>query len=105
MEVTLGDCVRAARLLKLRADLKTTILHRPVGEWHPEELSRVVNGLHTVIARHYTFPEYVIVLGHFTKEQVLEVMWGGAAFTAVSHTGLEGLPFNPGWTINPGWTN
>lgn len=74
-----------------------TILHRPGHGWSNVELSRLVNGLNTLAHGHPSMPEYVILEGHFTKEQSLAAILGGIAFTVTRVRGIESkeLPFVP----------
>lgn len=83
-----------------RNSLKLTILHRPEGVWHNSEVDKLVHGLFTELQQHPKHPEYLILFGHFTKEQTLEAIGGGIAYTAIQVTGIDSdkLPFRPqGW--------
>ena len=85
--------------LKKRRELKTTLLHRPGGVWHQSEINCLVKGLTTEVTSISSHPEHLILFGHFTKEQTLEALLGGTAYTATMMTGVDGLPFDPGWTV------
>ena len=89
------EFLKVAEIIKARKDLKTTVLYRPNGKWHQDEIVRLVNGLMTEVAQHPGHPEYIILYGHFTKEETLKAMWGGIAYTATQIIGTEKLPFNP----------
>lgn len=85
------------RIAENRRKLQTTVLHRPGGKWHGTEVSRLVNGLITEVSEHHKHPEYLIIFGHYTKEQTLKAIGGGVAYTAQQMTGMEKLPFSPGF--------
>ena len=89
-----------ARLKEARSNLKTTVLHRPGGMRHQQEVNLLVGKLMTEASQHPKFPEYIILFGHHTKEETLRAIMGGIAYTATQVTGVdsERLPFNPGWT-------
>lgn len=78
---------------------KMTVLHRKDGTWHQSEISKLVNGLMTEVSEHSQHPEYLIILGHYTKEITLKVLGGGQAYTATEIVGKDnkGLPFIPGF--------
>lgn len=82
-----------------RRKLKTTVLHRPGGVWHRSEVSKLGGGLKTEVSEHPEYPEYLVIFGHFTKEQTLQAIGGGIAYTAIQVTGMdsENLPFSPGF--------
>jgi hypothetical protein len=88
----LGMTLRAER-----KNAKITLLHRPKGQWHKEEVSRLVRGLNTSVCEHPLHPEYLILFGHYTKEKTLEVMLGGVAYTAKQVLGYDNqeLPWVP----------
>lgn len=87
----------AMQLADNRRNLKTTVLHRPGGQWLGVEISRLVGGLNTEVSQHPQHPEYVIIFGHFTKEQTLRAIRGGIAYTATAVTGVDELPYLPGF--------
>jgi len=89
----------AMDLLEKRKKLKVTILHREGGTWHPSEVSRLVNGLMTEVSQQRDCPEYLLLFGHYTKEQTLEALLGGQAYTVSQVTGIDSkeLPFRPPW--------
>ncbi len=95
---TIGD-LEFMRLLEKRQSLKTTVLHRPGGVWHNQEVSLLVSGLVTEVSQLKRCPEYLIIWGHYTKEQTLAAIGGGVAYTATQMNGVDSLPFNPGWTV------
>jgi len=80
-------------------NLKTTVLCRKRGIWSQPEIDRLVSGLVTEVSQHPEYPEYLIIFGHYTKEQVLKTILGGVAFTTRSVTGTDSkeLPFYPGF--------
>jgi hypothetical protein len=90
---------QAMRMEENSQKLKMTILYRSGGKWHIEEVRRLVLGLTTEASQLPIFPEYVVLFGHFTKEQTLEALLGGVAYTATQVTGVDSkeLPFNPGF--------
>lgn len=98
MDSLLGGLL-VAEVREKRNNVKMTVLHRPNGQWYRLEISRLVGGLMTEASQRRDFPEYVILFGHYTKEQTLKALWGGEAYTATQVTGLDGAPFNPGWTM------
>lgn len=75
--------------------LKTTVLFRKEGVWHREEVGRLVNGLMTEVSQHPENPEYLVLRGHYTKEETLRALIGGVAYTATQVTGADApeLPF------------
>jgi hypothetical protein len=91
--------LQAMRIVENRRNLKVTILHRPGGEWTSLEIGRLVNGLMTELSQHPRFPEHLLLFGHYTKEQTLEALIGGLAYTATQITGYDNseLPFKPSW--------
>ena len=72
-----------------------TILYREGGKWLPSEVGKIVRGLKTIASGHPEYPEYVILMGHHTKEATLEALDGGLAYTATQVTGSDQLPFKP----------
>jgi hypothetical protein len=78
-------------------NLKLTVLHRPGGIWSNVDVSRLANGLMTEVYNHPKHPEHLILFGHYSKEQTLEALLGGMAYTATQLVGLnnEALPFKP----------
>jgi len=53
----------------------------------------------TEVSQHPQHPEYLVIFGHYTKEQALKAHGGGFAFTATQITGVHNaeLPFIPGF--------
>lgn len=86
----------ANRLEEKCRKLKTTVLYREGGTWAQLEISRIVNHFTTSVTADPKHPEYLIVSGHHTKEQILGAILGGVAFTAKQVTGISDLPFSPG---------
>ncbi len=88
----------AMQMAESRRALKMTVLHRPGGTWDQLEVGRLVNGLKTEVSVHPLHPEYLVVFGHYTKEETLKVMWGGVAYTVTQIIGTDhkDLPFVPG---------
>jgi hypothetical protein len=86
-------------LAKLRSELKMTVLKREGGKWVPQEVHKLVGGLTTEASEHPQHPEYVILFGHYTKEQTLRAIGGGSAYIATQVTGLpnDEVPFTPGF--------
>ena len=83
-----------------RRNLKMTILYRKGGKWHDSEVGKFINGLTTEMSQHPEHPEYVILWGHYTKEETLAALGGGFAYTTTQVTGIDSkeLPFKPtGW--------
>ena len=80
-----------------RRSLKMTILHRSGGVWHSFEVGKLVNGLMTELSQHPRHPEYLILFGHYSKEEALKALGGGQAYTATQITGMDNkeLPFVP----------
>lgn len=80
-----------------RREAKLTVLHRPDGTWGGEEVSRLVSRLMTDVCGHPRQPEYIILLGHYTKEEALAAIMGGQSFTATQVIGVDNktLPFRP----------
>ena len=87
----------AMQIVENRRNLKMTILYRDGGEWHSSEIGKLKNGLMTEASGHPQHPEYLILLGHHTKEATLEVLGGGQAYTAIKIVGVDNrsLPFIP----------
>jgi len=77
--------------------MKMTLLFRKGGMWQLKEISRLAQMLNTQVSGHRSDPEYILLLGHFTKEETLAVIRGGVAFTATQVEGLDSgkLPFVP----------
>ena len=82
-----------------RRRVKMTVLRRNGGKWHLLEVNRLVVGLKTEASQHPQYSEYVVLFGHFSKEQALKALLGGEAFIATQVIGIQtkDLPFNPGW--------
>ena len=82
----------------LRA-LKVTVLHRQGGRWYSAEISLLCHGLMTEVSSHPSFPGYLVLFGHHTKEETLAAIMGGQAYTATPLIGVEDrrLPFRPGF--------
>ncbi len=80
-----------------RDSQKVTVLYRKSGTWSPVEVSRLVNALGTVASGLSSFPEYVLLMGDFTKEDTLRALGGGIAYTAKTVIGMDNLelPFKP----------
>jgi hypothetical protein len=89
----------AMDLQEKRRKMKLTVLHRAGGEWYPDETGRMVNGLMTEARQHPKHPEYVVLIGDFTKEETLKALGGGLAYTVTQVTGTqnEKLPFSIGF--------
>lgn len=89
----------AMQVVENRRKLKMTVLHREGGVWHQMEVGRLVNGLMTEASQHPKHLEHLVLFGHYTKEQTLEALLGGQAYTAVQVTGTDSkdLPFVPGF--------
>ncbi|MFZ2983747.1 MAG: hypothetical protein WA053_01550 [Minisyncoccia bacterium] len=83
-----------------RRAVKMTVLRRERHPWYQSEIGRLVNGLKTEVSGHSKHPEYLVVFGHYTKEQTLEALQGGWEYTATQVTGFHSpsLPFVPGFT-------
>lgn len=79
--------------------LKMTVLYRKGGEWHHSEISKLVGGLGTEVNSHPKHSEYLILMGHYTKEQTLRAIGGGQAYTSIQVVGVDNkeLPFVPGF--------
>jgi hypothetical protein len=82
-----------------RRKLKTTVLYREGGTWDRIEVGRLVNGLKTEVSQHQKHPAYLVLFGHYTKEQTLQALLGGQAYTAIQVIGADSkeLPFVPGF--------
>ncbi len=80
-------------------EMKMTILHRPGGTWSNADTNRLNQGLSTECSGHHKHPEYLILFGHFTKDETLKALIGGLAYTATQVTGIDSpeLPFSPGF--------
>jgi len=89
----------AMEMAKNRRELKMTVLHRPGGVWHDSEVDKFTDGLMTEVSGHPQHPESIIILGHYTKEETLDEIGGGMAYTGTQVIGLqdERLPFRPGF--------
>lgn len=81
------------QVVENRKNLKTTVLFRNGGTWPSLEIDRLGNKL--VVSGHPKCPEYLLVSGHYTKDEILEALWGGRSFTVSQVVGVESLPFTP----------
>ncbi|HBI33924.1 MAG TPA: hypothetical protein DEA43_04100 [Candidatus Moranbacteria bacterium] len=92
----------AMQIEENRCKVKMTVLYRKGGTWQSCEVSRLADGLITEVSQHPKYPEYLIVFGHYTKEQTLVAHGGGLVYTATQITGIENkeLPFIPGFVQN-----
>lgn len=88
------DLIRVA-LENNQQTIKTTVLCRPNGSWLKVEVSQFCDGLMTEVSGHPDHPEYLILFGHYTKEETLRALMGGVAYTAVKVVGIKELPFRP----------
>ena len=82
-------------LAEKRKKMKLTVLHRAGGKWHASEESKLANGLTPEVQSHPQYPEYLILVGHHTKEATLAAIGGGMAYTATQVVGAshEDLPW------------
>ncbi len=89
----------AMQVTENQRNLKMTVLYRQGGVWHPSEISQLMRGLKTETSRSPKHPEYLVLFGHYTKEETLKALLGGQAYTAVPIVGVdsEKLPFVPGF--------
>lgn len=89
----------AMQVAKYRRNLKMTVLRRKGGSWHRFEVNNLVNGLMTDVSENPQHPEYLVLLGHRTKEETLKALGGGQAYTATEIIGTDNkdLPFVPGF--------
>ncbi len=80
-----------------QSDLKITVLHRKNGLWHNIELILLHVGLTAEVTSHPSFPQYLILLGHHTIEETLNVINFGPAHTVTQLIGIDNksLPFKP----------
>jgi len=80
-------------------ELKQTILFREGGSWSRLEVSRLTRGLQTEVSGMDSKPEYLVLLGHYSKEEVLRAMMGGESFvvTQVTDARDSRLP----WQLTP----
>jgi len=81
--------LQAQRIAETRRNMKVTVLHRPNGIWHQQEVNRLCNGLMTEVSQKASHPEHLVLFGHFTKQQTLDVLIGGMAYTATQITGIN----------------
>jgi hypothetical protein len=88
----LGMTVRAQR-----AETKITLLRRPGGTWHEDEVSKLTKGFRNNVCEHPKHPEYLILPEHRTKEEVFRILGGGIDFTASRVLGFSNptLPWVP----------
>lgn len=82
----------AMGMIENHKKMKVTILHRPGGVWHNSEVGRLVEGLTTEASGHPQRPEYLMLFGHYTKEQTLRAIGGGVAYTVKPITGVYRNP-------------
>lgn len=80
-----------------QSDLKMTVLHRKNGLWGDIELVLLRIGLVTEVSTHPSFPQYLILLGHHTIEETLNVINFGPTHTVSQLIGIDNqnLPFKP----------
>lgn len=83
-----------------KKDSTYTVLTRgaeSLGTWSQREVSKITNGLRTEVYQVDQLPQYLIVYGAFTKEEVLRATGGGCTFTAEQVIGRDNadLPFRP----------
>ncbi|MFA6437142.1 MAG: hypothetical protein WC242_03190 [Candidatus Paceibacterota bacterium] len=93
--------LQLAMMEENRRNLKVTVLHRPGGKWTNIEVGRLINGLMTEAVQCRDHPEYVVLYGHYTKEQTLEALGGVMAYTAIQVTGADDprIPFPTGFCL------
>jgi|GEM_PF-2276391 len=87
----------ASELRERRSKIPYTVLHRPGGTWSELEVGLLVENLRTEVYQQRQHPEYLILYGTWSKDQTLEAIMGGIAYTAKSLIGWENpqLPFHP----------
>jgi hypothetical protein len=80
-----------------RRNLPMTVLYRSGGNWSAVDRARLVCGLVTEVQSHPTHPEYLVLHGHHTEQQVSNALGGDLAFSLTPVTGLDNLqlPFTP----------
>lgn len=83
---------KAIRMIESQKKMQVTILHRAGGVWHSTEVNRLVNDLMTEASQLPQHPEYLMLFGHYTKEETLRVIGGGVAYTAKPITGVYNNP-------------
>jgi hypothetical protein len=91
----------AMKIAEDRRRLEMTVLHRPAGTWSTEEVMRLVNGLRVTASAWPKKPEFVVLYGHHTKDETLQVLGGGIEYTALQVTGADSkdLPFIPSFLL------
>lgn len=73
-----------------RKKMKVTVLYRPGGVWHPDEVSLLCGGLMAEVSQRDSHPEHLVIFGYHTKERTLEALLGGGmAYTATQVTGID----------------
>jgi len=77
--------------------LTVTVLRRHNGTWARYEVDRFTRGLQTDVCEDLDFPEYLLLFGHFTKAETIQVIREGNDYTATQVTGSDScdLPFKP----------
>lgn len=109
-------CLTRPEILKKREKREFTVLNRPNGIWEDFEVSRLQECLKTTIGAFeieavtevYEDCEKgdfskIILLGHFTQEQVFKAIWKRREPFIVTHVvGIENLPFAPPWALEEG---
>ncbi|MDD5464095.1 MAG: hypothetical protein PHP62_03020 [Candidatus Moranbacteria bacterium] len=87
----------AMQIEENRQKVKMTILRREGGTWQTWEVSNLACGLMTEVSQHPQHPEFLVVFGHYTKEQTLKAHGGGLAYNAIEIIGISDprLPFIP----------
>lgn len=94
---TLVDYIMSEDIKEKRANTKFTLCHRPGGTWGAAEVSRLVTNLKpmTEAVQLPSNPEYLVLYGHYTKDQMKHAGGAGLAWTVEQCMGIEKLPFNP----------
>jgi hypothetical protein len=99
---------KAEQRREKRSKEKLTVLFRKGGTWSESGCENEVTGLAVSLKLrkghkistvfHIERPEYLILLGHFEDEEILEVLDGGHPVTITRITGADSkeLPFKPG---------
>ena len=74
-----------------------TILRRLGGKWFSSELNGLTKSLRTQVTQHISFPEYAILDGHFSEDQVVAILLETSApYILTQITGTQNLPFDLG---------
>lgn len=88
------------RNLEFQTGVRTTVLFRKGGIWSEAERERLVRALKMGAYYQASMPEYLLLEGHYTDEEINSVCYDGLPYTVETRIGWDNLPCQPPWLTN-----